>query len=59
MAVVEMDFTYLLSFRAQQDGGEATILRSRETCFIAGAGTKQVPRLRSIIRKRLTALRSE
>src|SRR5260221_9250499 len=37
MAVVEMRFTYLLSFRAQQDGREATILRSRETRFIASA----------------------
>src|SRR6266700_1085729 len=59
MAGVEMGFTYLLSFRAQQDGGEATILRSRETCFIAGASRKQVPRLRSVLRKRMTELRSE
>jgi len=46
MAGVEMGVTYLLSFRAQQDGGEATILRSREPCFIAGrqkAGSSTPP----------------
>ena len=67
IAGVEMGFTYLLSFRVQQDGGEATILRSREPlncaqgrlCFIADAGRKQVPRLRPIFRKRMTELRSE
>src|SRR5439155_2217250 len=58
MAVVEMRFTYLLSFRAQQDDRGATILRSRETCFIADAGRNQVPRLRSVLRKRMTELRS-
>src|SRR5207253_8623430 len=43
MAVVEMGFTCLLSFRAQQDDRGAIILRSRETRFIAGSARKQVP----------------
>ena len=59
MAVVEIGFPYLLSFRAQQDDRGAIILRSRETRFIAGAAGKQVPRLRAIIRKRMMQLRSE
>jgi len=59
MAVVEIGFPYLLSFRAQQDDPGAIILRSRETRFIAGAGRKQVPRLRSVVRKRMMQLRSE
>src|SRR5947208_7617899 len=58
MAVVEMGFPYLLSFRAQQDDRGAIILRSRETRFIASAARKQVPRLRSVLRKRTTELRS-